>query len=74
MLTEKDTQMKNYKLFYLADKNENLSQEASSFDSTGGCSEDVGEETGYMGMFATKLGSLKAKRLLLTKEKAHTQS
>ena len=51
-----------------------LSQEARSWDNTGGCSEDVGEETGYIGVFATKLGSLKAKRLLLTKEKAHTQS
>ena len=74
MLTGKDTQMKSCKLFSLADKNENLSQEARSWDSTGGCSEDVGEETGYIGVFATKLGSLKAKRLLLTKEKAHTES
>ena len=74
MLTEKVTKMKSCKLFSLEDKSENLSKKPDPVIAKRSCSEEVGEETGYIGVFATKLHSLKAKRLLLIKEKTHTQS
>lgn len=59
LLTEKDTQMKSCKLFSLADKSQ--AKKPDPGIAKRGCSEEVGEETGYIGVFATKLGSLKDK-------------